>query len=180
MTIKKLFCFWKEDKYYSVFLKFEHAKLKSQSHSTLFVCLLWVSSYFYHFHHQTCFQRGHRACHLCLVFQPWVPGWPAPAQPGPREDLQETMKAVLAQSEPRSYCLSRPYKRRRYNRPLKASTWWLSSVLDVELALGRPPWLLLRLEASSECALPCCKREEGPCEAGRKHSLQDETQNSYS
>lgn len=48
-----------------------------------------------------------------------------------------------------------------YNKPLKTSTWWLSSVLDVELALGRPPWLLLRLAASSEWPLPCCNRERG-------------------
>lgn len=64
-----------------------------------------------------------------------------------------------------------PCKCGKYNKPLKTSTWWLSSVLDVELALGRPPWLLLRLAASSEWPPPCCNRERDDCEVGHRRCL---------
>lgn len=40
--------------------------------------------------------------------------------------------------------------------PLKASTWWLSSLLEAEVVLGSPPWLLFRLAPSSVWALLCC------------------------
>lgn len=53
-------------------------------------------------------------------------------------------------------------------RPLKVSNWWWSSVLDVELTLGRPPWLLFRLAASSAWLPPCCNTERNHCQGRKK------------
>lgn len=46
-------------------------------------------------------------------------------------------------------------------------------MLDVELALGRPPWLLFRLAASSVWALPCCNTDRKDIvKTGSRHSLE--------
>lgn len=115
---------------------------------TLCACLVWVSSYFCRCHHPPCcLWRGYQTCRPCLVSPPSAPGR---TRPGPKKDLlwttygmQETDRSV-ATAHRKEFTHSQGWA-----RPLKASAWWLSSVLDVELELGRPPWLLFRLAASS-------------------------------
>lgn len=84
----------------------------------------------------------------------------------PSQSCGKTSSGKCQVSPMQATCL--PCKCGNYNKPRKTSTWWLSSVLDVELALGRPPWLLLRLAASSEWPLPCCNRERTDCEVGHR------------
>lgn len=87
----------------------------------------------------------------------------------PSQSWGKTGSAQCQVSSIQATCL--PCKCGWYNKPLKTSIWWLSSVLDVELALGRPPWLLLRLAASSEWPLACCNTERKDCEVGHRHFL---------